>query len=364
MTVVAPVDFPNETIRGSHVIAGRCDVYVAGAMVSQLPIVDGEVVLDRTKFVRGSCEVELLASWPGATDPLNPYSSEIQLYRGAASLGSSPVLVPVGRYRVDDIRANPNRRTTVIVTGSSRESYLVDDRFAFPRTFAGDSAADIIATVVSESLPGSSVINTAANPGSATGTWDEDRAALIQHCADACVGEFYGDYEGVNFLLAPIPRLTDPPKFTVDAGAHGVLVEAVEGLSRQGIYNAVTVRAQNTTEDLAPVQATAYDLNPASPTRWDGPFGHRRRFYSSPVLTTVEQCLSAAESLLDDALGLHHSVDLTSVANPALRPGDVITVVFRDGTTQTHLVDALTVPLGIEGTQRLTTRANPTELGI
>jgi hypothetical protein len=88
----------------------------------------------------------------------------------------------------------------------------------------------------------------------------------------------------------------------------------------------------------------------------NGPFGVRTRFYSSSLLTTVEQCEAAARTLLARYSVADTVVDATTIPNPALDPGDAVEVVGTSGTARTFTVDAVQVPLTPDGTLALATR--------
>jgi len=146
------------------------------------------------------------------------------------------------------------------------------------------------------------------------------------------------------------------PVWLVDTGDTGVMVEAEEALDRTGVYNGVLVQGQNTAADL-PVSALAYDSDPTSPTVWGGYFGRVVRVEQSSAVATTTQAQASAESLLDRRLGLTRSITLSIAPNPALEAGDVIDVAFVDGRRERHVIDAVTIELGPEGAQRLTTRS-------
>jgi hypothetical protein len=103
-------------------------------------------------------------------------------------------------------------------------------------------------------------------------------------------------------------------------------------------------------------------------TYYLGAFGPVPRFYSSPFLTTNAQALSAATSILRQALGLPYQVDLSSIANPALEPYDVIAVRYpkasrsRTLRTETHVIDEVTIPLMPTAPVTLKTREQQAEL--
>jgi hypothetical protein len=160
-----------------------------------------------------------------------------------------------------------------------------------------------------------------------------------------------------DFVFTDLPSVDDDEAvWAIDAGETGVLVSDTESLDRTGIYNGVIVQGQADPE-LPPLQALVVDDDPTSPTRWGGPYGRVVRIEQSSVVLTVAQAQAAATALLDARLGLSRSVELTAAPNPALEPGDVITVAFEDGRQERHVVDAIAVGLEATTAQQLTTRS-------
>jgi hypothetical protein len=143
--------------------------------------------------------------------------------------------------------------------------------------------------------------------------------------------------------------------WSVAAGDGGVLISANRGMSSDGVYNAVLARGENTETNSPPVSALAVDDDPTSPTYWEGPFGHRPLFYTSSTLTSQAAALSAAKLKLRAAKAPNATGDLSSLPNPALEPGDVLRVVYGDGSKELHQVQSFSVPLDVGGDFQITT---------
>jgi hypothetical protein len=186
--------------------------------------------------------------------------------------------------------------------------------------------------------------------------YTDSRVDAVLDLARASSAFAFFDANG-DFVFTDLPSVeADDSVWTVDAGETGVLVSDVEALDRTGIYNGVIVQGQ-ASPDLPPLQAMVVDDDPESPTRWGGPYGRVVRIEQSSVVLTVAQAQAAAAALLDARLGLSRSIALTAAPNPALEPGDVITVTFEDGRQERHVVDAIAVGLEATAAQQLTTRS-------
>jgi hypothetical protein len=167
--------------------------------------------------------------------------------------------------------------------------------------------------------------------------------------------EVYADADGV-FVIAVLPDpLSVPPVWTISAGEGGAYIGATRGMSADGVFNGVLASGENTEANLPPVSALVVDADPTSPTYWSGPFGHRPTFYSSATLTTTLACTNAATLMLRAAVAPNASANISALPNPALEPGDVIRVVYPDGTRELHQAQAFPVPLDYAGDFTLAT---------
>ena len=138
----------------------------------------------------------------------------------------------------------------------------------------------------------------------------------------------------------------------------GALLGSAVGESREAVYNAVTASGENLSDDFPPVTATVEDLDPTSPTRWGGPWGKRRRFYSSPLLTSTAQASRAAAAILATSTGQARTLTVDSVCNPALEDGDVI---YHDGNL--FIADAFSISTSPEAGMSIVTRSTKGAVG-
>lgn len=233
---------------------------------------------------------------------------------------------------------------------------LSADKFLTPYRASG-TALTAITALVQRSIPNASIINRATDAPIGPRTWDikGDPMAAAAECAAALGAEVYADADGV-FTIAPLPDLaTATPVWTVAAGEGGALISANLATSSDGVFNAIQASGENTESGVAPVSALVTDSDPGSPTYWGGPFGHRPDFYDSSTLIDPVQCTAAAALKLRAAKAPNSTADLTSLPNPALEPGDVLRVVYADGTKELHQVSAFTVPLDVGGSFQIRT---------
>jgi hypothetical protein len=346
----------------SHTVATQVQLFLTDGTVQTLPHTGGSVTADRGQAARRTCSVELadtslIPRTPA--DKLSVYGAQLLISRGLV-MGGRPVLAPIGRFRVDSVTGDPDVGP-VTISGTSLEAFISDDVFTSPSTVhsAVQTAVGGITQLIQETLPDAVVINRATDATVGTMTWDQqgDRWAAVQELATALGAEAYTDAVG-QFIIAPLPTATaDSVVWVVSAGEGGAYISASRGMSRTGVYNSVTAYGENTTDDAPPVQATVEDDDPTSPTYVNGPFGRVSTFYNSATLTSVEMCTSAAAQLLSTSLRPNASADITSLPNPLLEPGDVIRVVYADGSRELHQIQSFSISLDTSGDFTLATIA-------
>jgi hypothetical protein len=367
-----------QTLRGSHTSVFRARVqnsFYTGTNPggTELPILGGNVKFSATADIRATLSLTTAWPWPtSAADTLAPYGHYVYVERGLAYGNAQREWVGLGYYRIDTIEQDQAPDGQIELTGSDRNAGLKDARFETPQQFLptmtnGDLVNQLIwgvyffAGIIEWDDP--AVRDDTINR---TIIAEEDRLGTLLDLLTSLGKIGYWDQRGIFVIKTP-PAVTGAPQWTVDAGAGGVLVTMARSLGREGVYNAV-VAVGESSDTKPPVRAVAYDLNPSSPTYYNGPFGKVPRFYSSPFITTTAQAQTAAAALLRQQLGLPYQVNLSSVPNPALEPYDVLEVGYpkaarsRSLLRETHVLDEVTIPLVATSPVQLKTRQQTTEL--
>lgn len=292
--------------------------------------------------------------------PLGAYGQEAHVTWGLVYTDGSIEWIPVGVFRIHRTGAVlAGDDTEVMITGVSREAWIADARFVAPRTLSSPSAQSLITSLLKEVLPGVDVVASATLDARVpTFTTDDDRWKTVQDLAESIGAVVYCDGLG-RFVIADAPSTNSRPVWTVRKGPGGALVDASLTYSRDGVFNAVVVRGESPSSDVAPVQAVVYDLDPGSQTRWGDPFtgawGQSPTSRSYPYVTTYDQAAAAALGVLARTVGVYSTMDVSAVPNPALEGGDLIHVV-TDDAVRAHVVDALTIPLLAGDDFRISTR--------
>lgn len=171
----------------------------------------------------------------------------------------------------------------------------------------------------------------------------------IQDMGTAIGSRAYFDPVG-TFKVKPVadPALT-PSVWTVSDAANPVMVSYTRSISDSTTYNYVVVSGESTSNTV-PVSAVAFDADPSSPTYYLGPYNIVTTTFISAMITTVAQAQQAADALLLVVKGASETVQITMVPNPALEPGDVITVTRTYNGQQiiqgTFKINSMSTPIG------------------
>lgn len=329
-----------------------------------LPIVSGDVVLDGSADIRGTASLQTpaAATSEGASafpvvsaDPLAPYGNEIFLRRGVL-MGNTTLWTALGYYRIDTPSQSSAPKGAISIAASDRMSGVIDNRLPMPRQFASSrTVGSVVSELVLEVYPSAVIEWDDATEFDLVGRaviTDEDRFKFLNNLVTSRGKVWYWDRRGV-LVIRDLPG-EGSSVFDVSYGEGGVLIEFSRRLTREGVYNGV-VASGEAADTQVPVSRLVVDDNPLSPTRWGGPFGRIPLFFSSSLITSADQALAAASTLLRRRLGLPYSVDFSSIPNPALEPHDPVKIVHPDGFS-THIIGSVTIPLSAQGAMTATTR--------
>jgi len=333
-----------------------------------LSIEDGDVFHRASADIRSTASLSVLADWPKvASDLLNPYgNADLFIERGIVFGNDAREWVSQGYFRIDTLNQEDAPNGPIQIEASDRMAAIIDARLPQPRQYTASSTIRaVIEDLVLEIYPTVTVTITGFNPDVAFGTdqiCEQDRYAFLNDIAKANGCVMYFDHTGA-FVMKPVPNYdTSPTVWDIAYGARGVLINVSRTLSRDDVFNAVVANGEQA-GGAEPVQGIAYDLNPLSPTRWNGPFKQVPRFYSSSFLRTNTQAYNAARAMLARSTGVPYTVDFNIVPNPALEPLDLVGVSYSDQSgKERHVLDTLTVPLVASRPMTGSSRIQPKEI--
>lgn len=363
-----PVVFKTELeadVRHSHTVATQVQVLRAdGSLGGTIwDVTDGSVVLDSTAASRAHVDVTIAGEeWaPTSKDSLlTPFGNEIKVARGVVVEGSHVELVRLGIFGIASASpSDSGEAITTTVSGIDRSWKFIDAPFEAPYTVAAGTLAETailnVLHLAWADFPYRFVSTNDPLPAlfaeEASSTWD-----FAQGVATAVGCELYFSANG-RLILEPTPTGGGEAVDRFDEGEDGILLNIARQWDRDRVYNRVIVTGESTDVSGTPPRAVATDGNWASPTFYDGPFGHKPLWWGSEFITTTAQAQIAANALLQRSLGAPDSLSFETLVNPSRRPGDLVRVRReRLGVDQDHLVDQITIPLGPEGGMSSQTR--------
>lgn len=264
----------------------------------------------------------------GPSDILTPFGTRIEVSLGLELLDGSVASVPYGTYEVGSARTSVTADQRTVEVGLIDVSGAIERyRFETPFTVvSGTTLPDMINLVT--------INRTGINPGvgadpttlgstrvfgldTETAPWSE-----VLDVLDSFSRTAYFDRVGHIQMVS-----TNVDPFSAYS------VSSLASLSADFDTrppNVIVARGEDQ-EGTAPVQAVAMDTDPSSPTYagaapGTSPYGRVTMFYASPLIKTVPQAQSAAETLLAKNVGAGATYTLTVPYDPTIDAGDVVAV--------------------------------------
>lgn len=345
-----------DAIRGGIGVELNVDAYRGGIKLNTdpLPVEPGSAVVTvdggsgrrRTITLRIGDASLRPVFW---TDMLAPAGTELVVTSGVRYPDTTVEYVPVGVFRITE--PDTPFDGAVEIHGADRSQVIDDDEFIAPfQTITTNTVTQEITRIIQLSLPTAVISDVLADTTvSPRMTWEANTSpwAAVLELATSISADVAPDASGV-FVIRRQPTPSDAPVWTAAVGEAGIVVDGSETMTRDTVKNAWTCK-NDAADGTAPVQYTAYDLDPDSPTNWNGDFGHKPDTYSSPALTTISKCKAAAESKLLTSTAPARQVSVDVVPNPAVDYGDVTVVVLPDHSSITAMVQSFTLPLDVDG---------------
>lgn len=283
---------------------------------------------------------DLLPQKPG--DLLTPFGTRLEVRLGLELLDGSVSSVAYGTYEIASAKTTTEAdQRTVDISLSDLSDRIDRYRFETPLTVTSgtDLGTMINAVVTNRTGISPDVSQTGSSLGAArvfgldtaTGPWAE-----ILDVLDGFSLTAWFDRTGHIQVgsLVPDPAtaypLDDLTSLSADYDTRPPNVIVARGEPQDG---------------TTPVQAVAVDSDPGSPTYagtgpGTSPYGRVTQFFSSPLLLTVPQAQSAANTILAGTVGAGATYTLIRPYDPTITAGDVV-----GAGDKTLAVDAVTVDL-------------------
>jgi len=329
-----------------------------------LPILDGSVNLSWSSATYASLSLDIAVDDLTASelvaddgsDKLAPYGNEIRIRKGVQLASGAESWADLGIFRIDrTTMSDSGGELSISIDGLDRSAAIIEAGFeqAFTIASATGCGTAILSILAFEVDSGKFSYNASDFTKADEVTLPllgfeagDDRWDACQAIAEAASGSrLYFDGTGTLRLTSPVPSAL--PLLEIAEGSDGVLLSASKDFSREGGYNRVEVRGESSGND--PAYGEWEDTDPNSPTRYGGKFGRLTYRYSSEYITDDDQADVVAQTIGEQKKGTSQSISFTSLANPALEPGDTVRIRReRLKIDEDHIIDELTIPLGLE----------------
>jgi hypothetical protein len=299
---------------------------------------------------------------------LAPYGNQLRVWAGIDYGDGTSEVVCVGTLRITKSTA---RYPTCVVEVSDRAWIVSNAKLEAPYQVASGQPWDTtMLNLLGDRYPGCPADIPAVDFDSVTPriTLDEqaDPWEAMQKWAASLGFALYFNPLGTATLASELGVSADPvwiydgtltPAVPYDPTdwANLGLADTSDEWDSADTYNAVVMAGASSSNSTS-VRGTAYDTDPASPTKYGGRFGKKPLFESNELLASNTQAGKAAVGRLQQVAGIAEALTVPAVPNPALEVGDVVTVIRPDlGINAVHVLDDIPVPLR-GGTQTLKTR--------
>lgn len=345
----------HDILRASHRAEFAADLFYQNVKVGTLPVGGGSVSADAKAGVRRTAELNvdptLLDKVTAGT--ISPYGYYVKLYRGVRYRTGAVELVCIFTGRIEQIDLSLRE---LRVTCSDLNADVIDAKFTEVWPVARgvqirQAMKDIILNVKASFVVNLDTADTTVT--TVKDQYEQDRQGALDALADQIGVEWFADMNGV-FHIRDLPALAlgQQPQWIIDTGSQGVLISRAASLSRTGVHNAVIVAGESL--NGLPVVGSWFDLEPTSPTRWDGPYG-KVPFLADPKenILSKPQADRVATRIGTTMVAPARSVDIECVPNPQVQLNDLIEVKTGQGLDGLYFISALTVPLEPETPTRI-----------
>lgn len=332
----------------SHTIDLRVSSWRAGLLLADdVPASDGTDTRDRSLTVPESISLTVPRTDRGtAWDPQSPdhplaaYGQQLYISTGVDTGAAGTEWIDRGWFLITSAQTDGD---TVNVTCQGLLALIDEAKFAAPFQPSG-TLASTIQSLVEPALTVQFDGTLVDRPVPVGMQWDTDRMAALNEVLDAWPATCRVTRSG--YLLVEPLTDTGTPVMSLTDGTGGTVIKWQGTASRDGAFNCVI--AQGTDPSGNQIQGVAYDTVSTSPFRVGGPFSPLIVPYtmSSPLLSTVDQCRTAAATALR-RLRRTASLKLAAsiVPHPGLMTGDVVSVTGAGLTNALAMIEALTYPL-------------------
>jgi len=340
----------------------RLEVWQGGTRVDTfglagLPKLDGSISATLQNRVARQLTLSLPTQFApdDIKDPtylLSPLNKEIRAF----AVYNDTYVFPVFRGRIRTVSYDSDS-SSVGITCADLGQDILDDEFSAPRNSKPNfTIVDQYVSLITETLADA----TFSNIGSFFGlmpklTWNVDRGQACDDCATSVNAYWYALADG-SFTLQTVPwTVISDPVLTLTNGDGGILVNYRLDADRGDVFNRVVVTGERS-DGTTPVHAVATDLDAASPTYFNGDFGHRTKTVQIQSATTTGQATGLATQQVLISRSFKEAWSASCPPDASMELGDAHELIDNKGRNSVQVLAGFTLPI-VKGSMSLTYRA-------
>lgn len=330
--------FDKALLRGAPVVAPQLTVIRAGVGQGTYRLLPGATIqmdenaASRRTFTGTLANAGGLLAPLKATDPLAPYGIEGTVTVGLILPDGSQEIKQLGVFRLNVVGVDTNGLITV--SGPDRSQVVAANLNQAPYTIPANTPLDDAVTQYLQSkypsLPvlmdaGLHDFTTPATPvvyeeGSNSGNPWSNCEDLLNDAGRELFIDSTGRAVG---RVIPDPTM-QVPVFDYDK-TTGLVTTGTHTIDTSSVINIAIVETTGSATITTPVSGQAEITDPTSPIFPDpNVFGIRVSVTQSTTATTSDQCVAAAQGILNRKYGSDHNIQFSAVPNPCHEPGDVV----------------------------------------
>lgn len=345
-----------------HVVIAKAEVWNQDQKLATLAIDKGSVKIDVKSAVRRACQVHLVTDRTTANlvpdndfDTLSPFGNELRLYRGVQYSDGTEEYVPLGVFLMTDVDiSDTNEGVEITVSGEDRSLKISRNKWLEPYQVTNGPLEDAIEALLQDryddvqtNFPITNVTINQVVLGS------ENENDPWKDAVELCelVGyDLYFDNNGIA-IMRQFPTVDGA---VVVASYNEDTTTTVTSLDRRisskDTFNGVIYTVEGT-EVEAPIRVEAWDEDTTSPTYRYGAFGEAPTFITTSLLSTENEAITAAKSLLNRFIGAQEQISWNGLVDPTLDVNDVVYIKATGAKVdRIVIIDSLDIPLSPEDT--------------
>lgn len=277
-------------------------------------------------------------------DLLNPYGTELRIFRGITYGNDTPDEFPVFVGQI--YKATPAESTATISANDNAGRVALSGFSAPVSSNVGAGLADEFERIVLGGLP-SATFGTHSTFGQLVPAlaYDLDRGKALDNLAETGGAFWYALADG-RFVLRVVPWTQTSPSsapIPLRDGEGGTLLHAFPDRDSSGLFNRVTLTSERPDGGEA-LWATADDTDPDSPINVNGPFGVRAVTLRVTGATNQGQLAAVAQQYISRSRARTDAWTISCVPDASIELGDALDVGY-DGDTALQYAAGLTMPL-------------------